>query len=93
MFDNGIGDFRPSVPSVSKRFERVVGALDLPRLSVHGLRHTAATLAIRRGVPIPTVAQMLGHANPSITLETYAHVIERMSDDAADMIDAIYRAS
>ena len=93
VFDNGIGGFRASVSSVGKRFDRVTDALELPRMTVHGLRHTAATLAIRRGVPIPTVSQMLGHASPAITLGIYAHVIDRMSDDAADAIDAIYRAS
>ena len=40
---------------------------------LHDLRHTVASQAVARGVPLPTVARMLGHAQPTMTLR-YAHV-------------------
>jgi integrase len=41
----------------------------------HDLRHTAASLLIAAGVPIPVVSNQLGHANPAITMRVYAHML------------------
>lgn len=49
----------------------------------HDLRHTAATLTIRQGQPIPIVSKMLGHADPAMTLRRYTHVLDDMREDAA----------
>jgi len=56
----------------------------------HDLRHTAATLAIRQGMPMPVVSKMLGHADPAMTLRRYAHVLDDMRDDAARAMDDLY---
>jgi integrase len=42
----------------------------------HDLRHTHATILLRCGTPVDAVAKRLGHATPTITLQTYAHVLE-----------------
>jgi integrase len=47
-----------------------------PRWRLHDLRHWSATEAIGRGHDIRTVAGRLGHANPAMTLRTYAHVLD-----------------
>lgn len=47
--------------------------LELPRIRLHDLRHTHATLALRAGVHPRVVQERLGHANVSITLDTYSH--------------------
>jgi len=52
-----------SPATVSRRFERLGRAADLPGLTFHGLRHTFATLALRAGVPSKVVAEVLGHAS------------------------------
>ena len=44
----------------------------------HDLRHTAATLAIKQGIPLPTVSKMLGHSGPAMTLRRYAHLLDEM---------------
>ena len=44
-------------------------------LRLHDLRHTFATGLLRAGVPVTLVSATLGHANPSITLKVYSHVI------------------
>ena len=47
-----------------------------PRWRLHDLRHWSATEAIGRGHDIRTVAGRLGHANPAMTLRTYAHALD-----------------
>ena len=49
----------------------------------HDLRHTAATNWLQSGIDIKTVAQWLGHSNPTITLTVYAHYLGEASDLAA----------
>jgi integrase len=65
---------------LSNRFSTLTDKLGLPRIGVHGLRHTHATSLLRDRVPITVVSQRLGHADPSITLSTYSHAMP--SDDA-----------
>ena len=43
---------------------------------MHGLRHTAASVMIVRGVALTIVARQLGHANPNITATIYAHLLD-----------------
>ena len=64
----------------SQQFTRQVDAAGLPRIGVHGLRHTWATLALRAGVTIKVVSQRIGHADPAVTVQVYAHALE--GDDA-----------
>ncbi len=48
----------------------------LPDLKPHDLRHTAATLMLRRRTPVEVVSRILGHAKVSITLDVYRHVLD-----------------
>ncbi len=58
----------------------------LPRLRPHDLRHTYATLALRKGVPVEVVSKTLGHAKISITLDTYRHVLDsEMKEHVLDL--------
>jgi integrase len=61
----------------------------LPIIRFHDLRHTFATLLLSKGVNIKVVSEMLGHANVSITLRVYAHVLPHMQQSAANLIDEI----
>ena len=58
---------------------------------LHDLRHTFASYAVMRGVPLPTVAKLLGHRNVSMTLR-YAHVSDRETEAAAERIGAAIAA-
>jgi hypothetical protein len=51
----------------------------------HDLRHSHATTLLLAGVPVHVVAARLGHADPSITLRVYAHVISDQLTEAADI--------
>lgn len=50
-------------------------------------RHTCATPLLAKGVHPKIVSEMLGHANISITLDTYSHVIPGLGDAAAGAMD------
>ena len=61
----------------------------LPELSPHDLRHTYATLALRRRVPPEVVSKTLGHARVSITMDIYRHVLDsERRDHLIDLFEA-----
>lgn len=74
----------PSV--VSRTFTRLVKKHKLPKLSFHGLRHSAATAALVGGVSPKVVSDRLGHSTVSITLDIYSHVLPAMDEHAASVI-------
>ena len=67
-----------------RRARREAGIEDV---RLHDLRHTVASQAVAQGVPLPTVARMLGHSQPMMTLR-YAHVGDREVEDAAERVGA-----
>lgn len=64
----------------------------VPRIRFHDLRHSAATLMLRRGVHPKIVAEMLGHSQISVTLDLYSHVTPTMQREAAAALDDLLRA-
>ncbi|GAB2664361.1 tyrosine-type recombinase/integrase [Kribbella swartbergensis] len=60
----------------------------LPHARLHDLRHVHATMLLLAGVPVHVVADRLGHADPSITLRVYAHVIRQHAAGIADVFAA-----
>lgn len=91
---------RPVLPDyITKAFDRLQAAVNarraeaedapLPRLVVHGLRHSHATVLLRQGVPVHIVAKRLGHKDPSVTLNVYADVIP---DDDTSAVDVFTKA-
>jgi len=59
----------------------------LPDIRLPDLRHTCATLLLTGGVHPKVVSELLGHANISITLDTYSHVIPSLGEAAADAME------
>jgi integrase len=57
-------------------------------LRFHDLRHTCATLLQKQGMNSKFVQELLGHADISLTLNTYSHVLPDMGDAAAGGMDA-----
>lgn len=68
---------------LAKHFKSVLGLAGLPKVRLYDLRHTAATLALTAGVPPKVVSEQLGHASAAFTLDTYAHVLPHMQDEAS----------
>lgn len=74
-----------SPPAISQAFRRAVEKSDLPRVRLHDLRHTHATLLLRAGANPKVVSERLGHSSVAFTLDTYSHVIPGMQPEAAEM--------
>ncbi|MDP9092108.1 MAG: site-specific integrase [Actinomycetota bacterium] len=70
-------------------FDRAVRSAGLDGLTPHGLRHTAASLAIASGADVKVVQQMLGHASATMTLDLYGHLYGDRLDEVADRMDAL----
>ena len=64
----------------------------LDDVRLHDLRHTVASQAVARGVPLSAVARMLGHADPTMTLR-YAHVGDRDLQAALERIGKAIEAA
>jgi integrase len=60
----------------------------LPRIRIHDLRHTFATILLSRGTHPKVVQEMLGHANISQTMDTYSHVLPDMQDVAVSAMES-----
>jgi integrase len=58
----------------------------LPPITLHGLRHTWATLALTAGIDIKVVSERLNHSSTTITREIYTHVTPPMQSDAAERV-------
>jgi len=72
--------------NIVRAFDLAVERAGVPRIRIHDLRHTAATVALREGVHPKLVQEMLGHANVAITLDTYSHASEDMHKVASERI-------
>jgi len=72
--------------SVSRYWRQAVKKAMLPKIRLHDLRHTHATLALQAGIHPKVVSERLGHATVSITLDTYSHAIPAMQEEAAALI-------
>jgi integrase len=80
-------DGRPIHPDYfTQAFDRAVAKLDLPRIRLHDLRHTHATLGLAAGVPPRVMADRLGHATVAFTQDIYMHAIPRLEEQAADQV-------
>ena len=63
----------------------------VPRIRLHDLRHTHATILLKAGVPAKVVSERLGHANVAFTMSVYQHVLPGMQADAAAAFsDAVF---
>jgi integrase len=82
-------DGRPYHPDyVSQTFDRTVARLGLPRIRLHDLRHTHATLGLAAGIPTKVMSDRLGHATTAFTQDVYMHAIPQLEADAAEQIAA-----
>ena len=69
--------------------KRECARLGLPPMTPHGLRHLHASLLLHEGIPVTAVSARLGHANPQITLTTYAHALAGQDGQAAQAIGRV----
>lgn len=74
----------------SGAFRRLVTEAKLPRLSLHGLRHTWATAANEAGEPLRAISEHLGHADTTITDRIYVHHVRAVQDATALRVSALF---
>ena len=67
--------------ALSLAFTRFVRKNDLPRVTLHGLRHSFATVASFQGVPLFDIGKALGHATPATTGKIYTHLVDHTHED------------
>ena len=70
------------------QFKKLSKEAKLPNIRLHDLRHTAASLMIRRGISPKVVSDRLGHTDPAFTLRIYTHLYDEQREEAAfDLAD------
>ncbi len=85
------GDDKPA-EVVRSRFmklnvlERHCNQAKIPVISVHGLRHTHASVLLFAGVSIASVARRLGHSSMTTTQKTYLHIIRELENQDIDLV-------
>lgn len=72
--------------TVNHHLERLCKKAEIPVISVHGLRHTHASLLLYAGVSIASVARRLGHSNMNTTQQTYLHIIQELENQDNDKV-------
>lgn len=72
--------------TINGLLERYCKKLEIPVISIHGLRHTHASLLLFAGVSIASVARRLGHASMTTTQKTYIHIIQEMENRDIDLV-------
>ena len=72
--------------TVNDILERHCKKAGVPVITVHGLRHTHASLLLFAGVSIASVARRLGHASMTTTQKTYLHIIQELENQDVDLV-------
>jgi len=72
--------------TVNNILERKCDLAGIPHISIHGLRHTHASLLLFAGVSIASVARRLGHSSITTTQKTYIHIIKELENQDVDLV-------
>ena len=72
--------------TVNNLLARRCAQVGIPTISVHGLRHTHASLLLFAGVSIASVARRLGHSSMNTTQKTYLHIIQELENKDVDLV-------
>ena len=87
-FDNDLHNPSRPLPESLSLWRLVRKRAGIEGVRLHDLRHNFASWAVMRGVPLPTVARLLGHRQVSMTLR-YAHVHDKEVEAAAERVGRI----
>lgn len=71
-------------------FKRCVRQAGIADANFHSLRHTFATRALEQGMDVVTLSRLLGHANPSITLDKYGHAMDDHKRLSVERLEGVY---
>ena len=68
---------------ISQTFQRFMAQIDLPKIRLHDLRHTHATILLQENIHPKVVSERLGHSSIAFTMTVYQHVMPGMQAEAA----------
>ena len=71
---------------IHNSFRTVLKMANIKKFRFHDLRHTVATRMVEKGVPLPVVQEILGHAKISTTMR-YTHVIPKQKKEAMSVLE------
>jgi hypothetical protein len=71
--------------------DKITDKAGLPRFTFHALRHTFATRRLEANAPAKVVQDILGHADVTLTLNTYSHVIGTTAHEQMSKIDGLFQ--
>lgn len=81
-----VGEEKIYNSTVNDALTRHCKACGISEISIHGLRHTHASLLLFAGVSIASVARRLGHASMTTTQKTYLHIIQELENKDVDLV-------
>lgn len=76
--------------NINKVMQAIIKKAGVRYITFHGLRHTYATIMLARGTNPVELAEILGHANPSLLWNTYAHLLPKKRKDNASRMDDLF---
>ncbi len=74
-----------------RQFQRLVNDAEMPKMRLHDLRHSCATLLLSKGVHPRVVMEILGHSTIAMTMNVYSHVVPEIARAAADAMDDTFK--
>lgn len=81
-------DGRPVRPNyASELFTKFIADNNLPPITLHGLRHSFASIASAKGIPMYDIGKALGHSSPAVTGKIYTHLLD---PDHKDMLESMW---
>ena len=90
IFCNETNPYKPIYPTTPTRFvNNFIKKYNLPNVSPHDLRHSAATLALESGADLKQVQELLGHKDASTTMQFYAGVTDEAKRRTVEGIESI----
>lgn len=75
--------------ALQHQFRKMITDLKMPEIRFHDLRHTNATMLLRKKIPAKIVSSMLGHSTIKLTMDTYSHVVPEMQEEAVSAVNSI----
>jgi integrase len=78
---------------VSRHFDRLVKKHGLPRIRLHDLRHTSASIGLASGETLLEVSRRLGHSSISVTADIYSHIAPLVASESAERLAAVVYGS
>lgn len=76
--------------TLRRKFYKILEKAGLPKMHIHDLRHSAATILLSMGVSMKVIQELLGHSQISMTMGTYSHVLPSMQKDMKEKWDDFF---